>query len=125
MTANHRTTVVFKLTGRFDAHETPSFLANIEPLFAQADTDISIDLQDVVFIDSIALSELVSLHKKLYDAGRTLFLTSPADSVRVILEITSLITLFNVVLPSKADVPALEQPTQEPIESIKPIESMR
>jgi anti-sigma B factor antagonist len=119
MIANHRKTVAFKLSGRFDAHETPSFLANVEPLFAQIDTDISIDLQDVVFIDSIALSELVSLHKKLYDAGRTLFLTSPADSVRVILEITGLVSLFNVVLLSETETSAAHQPAQEPIESMR------
>jgi anti-sigma B factor antagonist len=97
----NRRNSVLALTGRFDAHETPSFLRDLEPLLADTGSDITLDLSNVVFIDSIALSELVSLHKKLYDAGRTLLLVSPSDSVRVILEITGLVTLFNVVLSNQ------------------------
>jgi anti-anti-sigma factor len=108
---------VLKLTGRFDAHETPSFLLDVERFVAKPNADISLDLADVVFIDSIALSELVSLHKKLYDAGRTLYLLSPSDSVRVILEITGLITLFNVVLAQKTPQPTTLR--------TNPVESMR
>jgi anti-anti-sigma factor len=110
--ATNRTTSTLKLTGRFDAHETPSFVAKVEPSLANGKSDISLDLGEVVFIDSIALSEMVSLHKKLYDAGRTLYLLSPSDSVRVILEVTGLITLFNVVL-------AETTPQPNPVESMR------
>ena len=91
-----------ELVGRFDAHETPAFLQRIEAILASTSADVSIDLRKVIFIDSIALAELVKLHRSLDGSDRALYLVGPSDPVRVILEVTGLVTLFNIELAGQS-----------------------
>jgi anti-sigma B factor antagonist len=88
--------LVLSLHGRFDAHEAPAFRQWLDTTEAQSAAKVVIELSDVVFIDSTALAELVATHRALKGAGRALVLRAPSDSVRVILEVTGLRSLFTV-----------------------------
>lgn len=84
-----------ELAGRFDAHEVPEFRASVDGLIAGGHTDLWIDLGNVVFIDSTALAELVRLSREVGETGR-LRLGPVSDPVRVILELTALLPVFEV-----------------------------
>ncbi len=85
---------VVRLVGRFDAHESTTFRDTVHPLITPQTPVLSVDLAQVAFVDSTALSELVRLQKAAQKAGGEVVLVDPSDPVRVILEITELAPLF-------------------------------
>ncbi len=85
---------VLRPTGRFDAHEAPGFRADFAAVVAEGHHDVIVDLHEVVFIDSTALSELVSAQRTLAALGGTLTLHGLTVPVRVILEVTGLNSVF-------------------------------
>lgn len=84
---------VLRLKGRFDAHE-------VEPVnswFAeQQSTNLIVDLEDVNFIDSTALSTLVRGLKHCREKNGDLHLCSLQQPVRVIFELTRLNKAFDI-----------------------------
>lgn len=87
---------VVHLVGRFDAHEAPAFRAAVHPLVTAETNILYVDLAQVAFVDSTALSELVRLQKAATAAGGEVVLVELSDPVRVILEITELAPLFTI-----------------------------
>jgi anti-sigma B factor antagonist len=87
---------VVRLVGRFDAHEAPAFRTAVTPLVTAETNVLNVDLAQVAFVDSTALSELVRLQKAAQAAGGEVILLDLSDPVRVILEITNLAPLFTV-----------------------------
>ena len=85
---------VVRLVGRFDAHEAPTFRETVHPLVTENHPVLHVDLAQVAFVDSTALSELVRLQKAAQKAGGEVVLLDLSDPVRVILEITELAPLF-------------------------------
>lgn len=85
------------ISGRFDAFETEAFRATVDELLAGASSDLTIDLSDVVFVDSSGLAELVRTMKHCREQDGELYLRNPSDPVRVILELTQLDLAFAVV----------------------------
>lgn len=91
------------LDGRFDAFETEKFRAASDQLLENGATDLSVDLSDVIFIDSSGLAELVRSMKHCRQNGGELFIIAPSDPVRVIFELTRLDAAFSI---RDASVPA-------------------
>ncbi|OLF07068.1 STAS domain-containing protein [Actinophytocola xanthii] len=87
---------VVHLVGRFDAHEAPVFRDVVHPLLTAEFTVLHIDLAQVAFVDSTALSELVRLQKAARAVNGEVILVDVSDPVRVILEITELAPLFTI-----------------------------
>ena len=85
------------LVGRFDAFETDAFRASLDGLLADGNPTVSVDLNDVQFIDSTALAELVRAMKHCREANGELRLHRLSDPVRVILELTRLDAAFEIV----------------------------
>lgn len=83
------------LSGRFDAFETDTFRETADGLLAGA-KNIDVDMSDVIFVDSSGLAELVRTMKRCREAGGELFIVSPSDPVRVILELTRLDSAFAI-----------------------------
>lgn len=83
--------------GRFDAHEAPGFQRLFESAVDAGARCVTVDLTKVVFMDSTALAELVRAQRLLHGQGGSLRLANPSDSVRVILEVTGLASVFTVV----------------------------
>ncbi|GAA1947302.1 STAS domain-containing protein [Microbacterium aquimaris] len=93
-----------ELAGRFDANEVAEFRACVEGL-VRTDATVTIDLEQVVFIDSTALAELIRLNKQATGAGGSLVLSRPSPPVRVILEITQLDMVFTITSGEAGDGP--------------------
>lgn len=87
---------VVQLVGRFDAHEAPTFRETVHPLVTDRTPVLFVDLAQVAFVDSTALSELVRLQKAAHRVGGEVVLLDLSDPVRVILEITELAPLFRI-----------------------------
>lgn len=84
------------LDGRFDAFETEKFRAACDELLAHGANSLSVDLSDVIFIDSSGLAELVRAMKHCRQSGGELVIVSPSDPVRVIFELTRLDAAFTI-----------------------------
>lgn len=84
------------LSGRFDAHEAPSFREEVDRALAGGVTTLHVALTDVEFVDSTALAELIRGMKHCREAGGDLVLVEPSAPVRVILELTKLDAAFTI-----------------------------
>jgi len=87
---------VVRLVGRFDAHEAPTFRTAVHPLVTADANVLHVDLSQVAFVDSTALSELIRLQKAAKAVDGQVILVDVSDPVRVILEITELAPLFTI-----------------------------
>lgn len=83
------------LHGRFDAHEAAGFRGVVDTA-SRPGIELRLDLSKVTFVDSIALAELLRALKQARARGGDLVLTSVSDSVRVILELTALTSVFRI-----------------------------
>ncbi len=59
-------------------------------------SEITIDLQDVKKISSLALGVIVASHQKMSGAGRRLVLTEISDELRKLLGETRILNMMNV-----------------------------
>ncbi|GLZ36705.1 STAS domain-containing protein [Actinokineospora sp. NBRC 105648] len=87
---------IVHLVGRFDAHEAKAFRGVVHPLVTAEANVLHVDLAQVAFVDSTALSELVRLQKAARAVDGEVVLVDLSDPVRVILEITELAPLFTI-----------------------------
>jgi anti-sigma B factor antagonist len=87
---------ILYLMGRFDAHEVNPVRDWIKEQVTAGHTKIFVNLTDVNFIDSSALSTLVQGLKHCREAGGDLVLCSLPQTVRVIFELTRLDKAFRI-----------------------------
>ena len=85
---------VIPLVGRFDAHMAPAFRAVFTDAISNGARRVTVDLRNVVFIDSTALAEFVRSDRQAEEAGARFELCELSDPVRVILELTGLASFF-------------------------------
>jgi anti-sigma B factor antagonist len=85
---------LYRLNGRFDAHETIRFKQQTEHI----DRDVCLDLSNVRFIDSSAIACLIGLNRRCQETGHQFKIIQVQDTVRLILEITNLLQLLPVEL---------------------------
>ena len=86
--------LVLRLQGRFDAHET----AQVREWFqANPTKQAVVNLSDVSFLDSSALSVLVQEMKRCRERGGDLILAGLPKAVRIIFELTRLDRAFRIV----------------------------
>jgi anti-sigma B factor antagonist len=76
-----------RLEGELDMATVPQLLTAAEPLLA-ADGDLTLELEDLTFVDSTGMRAFFRLASRLRN-GR-LVLVEPANSVRRVLELTGL-----------------------------------
>ena len=82
--------------GELDVNTAPELREQLARLVNEGARRIVVDLADVSFVDSTALSVLVSALKRLRQADGDLELASPNPSVRRVFEITGLTRLFTI-----------------------------
>jgi len=87
---------VLGAAGELDVNTAPELREQLARLINEGTTTIVVDLAAVTFVDSTALSVLVSALKRLRQAGGDLQLSSPTPSVRRVFEITGLTRLFTI-----------------------------
>ena len=86
---------VLSAAGELDVNTAPELREQLAQLVDDG-VRIVVDLADVSFVDSTALSVLVSALKRLRQADGDLTLASPTPSVRRVFEITGLTRLFTI-----------------------------
>lgn len=87
---------VVRAAGELDVNTAPELREQLARLVNEGSRKIVVDLTDVSFVDSTALSVLVSALKRLRQADGDLELASPNPSVRRVFEITGLTRLFAI-----------------------------
>ena len=94
--SNNTIIPVLQLKGRFDAHEISPVRDWVKAQIDAGKTRLCINLTDVIFIDSSALSTLVQGLKNCREVGGDLVLCSLPQPVRVIIELTRLDKAFRI-----------------------------
>jgi anti-anti-sigma factor len=92
------TETLYRLTGRFDAHETARFKLVTEVI----SKDVCLDLYGVRFIDSAGLAAVIGLNRRCNEIGCELRIIEVQDPVRLIFEITQLINVLPIELPLRS-----------------------
>lgn len=87
---------VISAAGELDVNTAPELREQLARLITSGAHRVAIDLGSVTFVDSTALSVLVSALKRLRQADGDLQLASPTPSVRRVFEITGLTRLFTI-----------------------------
>jgi anti-sigma B factor antagonist len=88
---------VAQLIGRFDAHEAPLAAAWLERVTTRPPARVVVNLAQVTFIDSTALSSLVKGMKQCHQNGGNLVLCGLQSNVKIIFELTRLDRAFTIV----------------------------
>ena len=94
--SEHEGETVVRAAGELDVNTAPELREQLTRLIGEDPRRIVVDLSEVSFVDSTALSVLVSALKRLRQADGDLELAAPNPSVRRVFEITGLTRLFTI-----------------------------
>ena len=94
--SEHEGETVVRAAGELDVNTAPELREQLARLIGEDSRRIVVDLSEVSFVDSTALSVLVSALKRLRQADGDLELAAPNPSVRRVFEITGLTRLFTI-----------------------------
>lgn len=88
--------VVVPVAGEVDLAVAPVLREALADLLAAGRSDIYVDLLNATFLDSIALGVLVGAIEKCREAGGSLHLLVSEPRIMRVLEITGLVTAFDI-----------------------------
>lgn len=88
---------VVPLEGEIDLNETPQVISVLDPLIAQREPLIHVDLSRVSYIDSSGLATFIDAMQRVQAYGGEFALVALRDSVRRILEIARLDQVFTIL----------------------------
>ncbi len=88
---------VVPLEGEIDLNETPQVMSVLDPLIAQRQPLIHVDLSRVSYIDSSGLATFIDAMQRVQAYGGEFALVALRDSVRRILEIARLDQVFTIL----------------------------
>ena len=96
--------VVLVLAGEIDLYTAPRLQSELSAALADgAPAQIVVDMSGVEFCDSTGMNVLLAAHRLATERGGDLTLAAPRPSVRKILEVTGLESVFTI----HDDVPAV------------------
>jgi anti-sigma B factor antagonist len=84
------------LHGELDMSTAPKLREELVRLTSDGATAVTVDLSQLVFVDSTGLSVLITALKRLREKGGDLALRSPTPPTRRVLEITGLTEVFSI-----------------------------
>jgi anti-anti-sigma factor len=90
-----REPLVVRETGSLDLGQAARVRETMQSAFTASDADVSLDLTDVDFVDSVMLSVFITAHKRFAASGRHLSFVVPPDLLRVF-ELTGLVGVLDV-----------------------------
>ncbi|WP_018654332.1 STAS domain-containing protein [Actinomadura flavalba] len=96
-TASQGDHAVVTATGELDLYTAPRLQAALASLLRDEADHIVVDLSGVEFCDSTGMNVLLSAMKRVQGKGGSFELAAPRTSVRRILQVTGLDTVFTVV----------------------------
>jgi anti-sigma B factor antagonist len=91
--------VVMKLTSRLTLAGGfyMEFREKIDECLSQGHTNFVIAMQELLYIDSTGVCEILSALTRISDAGGRMVICGPSTAIRNLLAITKLQTAFNIV----------------------------
>ena len=96
--------VVLALVGEIDLYTAPRLQSELTSALSDGKpTQIVVDMSGVEFCDSTGMNVLLAAHRAATERGGQLALAAPRPSVRKILEVTGLQSVFTI----HDDVPAV------------------
>jgi anti-anti-sigma factor len=90
-----RAAIVVRESGALDLGEAARVREALQSAFTGSDADVSVDLTDVEFVDSVMLSVFITAHKRFAANDRRLSFVVPPDLLRVF-ELTGLVGVLDV-----------------------------
>lgn len=102
---------ILRIEGRFDSHTAPPIRDFLQKASLQEPAHIVVNLENVNFVDSTALSTLVAGMKRARQRDGDLRLCDLQQSVRMIFELTRLDRAFEIFAGEKEAIQAFS--TQE------------
>jgi anti-anti-sigma factor len=90
-----RAPVVVRESGSLDLGQAAHVRELLQSTFTASDDDVTLDLTDVDFVDSVMLSVFITAHKRFAASGRHLSFVVPPDLLRVF-ELTGLVGVLDV-----------------------------
>jgi anti-sigma B factor antagonist len=88
-------TVVVRESGDLDLGNAARVREKLQSAFTASDRDVTVDLTEVEFVDSVILSVFVTAHKRFATRDRTLTFLVPPDLLRLF-ELTGLVGVLHV-----------------------------
>ena len=80
--------------GRLDMAAAPAFREKVRALVTEGAARLVVDLGDVTFVDSSGLGAVIGGLRLARQAGGDLRIARPADQVKMVLDITSLVRVL-------------------------------
>ena len=94
-------------SGYFDASQSNGFRAQIDEAIAANVSMVLFDCQDLLFIDSSGLGELILAFKSLQQAGSRLIICSINEQIETLLSLTDMTQVFEIY-PNRESCKMLE-----------------
>lgn len=86
------------LGGEIDLYTAPALHGELDGLLSgEGPAQIVVDMSDVEFCDSTGMNVLLGAHRRAREQGGDLELASPRPTIRKILQVTGLETVFTVL----------------------------
>lgn len=84
------------ISNRFNAESAPSIRHSLQEIVNANNKKIAINLENATFVDSVALSVLLSGMKAVSGIGGEIILVNISEAVRPIIELTCLHRVFRI-----------------------------
>lgn len=84
------------VSGRVDSNTSPKLAEHLTSQLDSGAMNLLVDLEEVDYMSSAGLRELVSALKKVKKGGGDLRLVSPSPRVKEVLDLAGLTTLFEI-----------------------------
>ncbi len=105
---NKKKALIFPIEGDLNLNKVQSITPEIDEIINDGCKRIVLNFNDVEYIDSMGITFLIKLVKKLKDNGGRLSLTNVGDQVRRVLCMTCLTDYMSVLEDGDVDIPALD-----------------
>jgi anti-sigma B factor antagonist len=105
-----QTIELIEVVGRIDNFNTRTLGELAEAALAGGRAHVVLDLSQVEYINSAGLRELVSMWKRIKQAGGSLTVANPSPQVQKLLELVGLDTVFEIYADSTRDLLSLATP---------------
>lgn len=86
-----------RLSGEFDSSTAHLVVERLDPF---PDCDLTVDLADVVFIDSSGLRTMINLQRQTVELGRQFTVVQPSKAVARLFDVAGVSDLFSTAGPT-------------------------
>jgi anti-anti-sigma factor len=88
---------VVGVTGEIDLSSVGALNACLRKCIDEGCTDITLDMSGITFMDSSGIASLLKTKQHLDEASGNLTLSNPSQSVRKLLDLTALSSIFAII----------------------------